>query len=847
MNPAQSSEDFPATRTTNTERKAALPIQGTRRGLLAALGVGVVLVILVISAAVYVNQNSRNKNETNLRLVADGTVRQGNGRTITLPDILQGVYGIKGNNATWVSDLEMQYVDQYGNIALYNVDTRSHNTIIPGIEFINQLRAVPFQVTLSPDKKFALVGYHSQKLYRHSIYAKYDIYDVEKNTFDRLIPEPEHQNPRQPDLLQLVQWSPKVGHNAVAFVYDNNVFFKSGPTKEIKSLRLTSTGSHQIYNGVADWVYEEEMFGGSKALWFSPQGTNLAFASFNDTEVKSIQFPVYGDPGQFPRNQYPFLEEIPYPKAGTANPSVEIYIANVGGLTGDITPRPIELSRFEVNYYVGTVVWATDMEVLVVTMNRHQTDLRGMLCNEKSECQEIVQVKEAKGWIDINTPRPSNDGSRFLMLKSEKIDGADKSYRHIVQFDRNGIITPVTTGRFSVDSIVAWDEASNKVFFTSTRYNDTTQEADPSEAQFYSIAIGTTPQKATCITCGLQNLEKTTECRQNSVELSKGFSHFIHQCLGPSVPEVLVRSVQNASVIKETWVDNSELKGKLQLIDLPIIQDYSIPLASGFVAKARLWIPPNYQKGKKYPMLVDVYGGPGSQKLDRRFGINWGTSLTLSRDVIYASIDGRGSGRQSDDLLFQLYLKLGTVEIEDQIAGAKWLIQNNVDDIIDANRTAIWGWSYGGYSTAMVMGTDKQGIYKCGISVAPVTSWVFYDTIYTERYMGLPTKEDNLANYNASDVTNHVENFRTKKYYLIHGNADDNVHYQQSMILSRALEKADILFRQQSYPDEDHSLGSVRRHFFKYPHQYAPSLGVESLSSVEKLVLTTSGLVIVAC
>jgi dipeptidyl-peptidase-4 len=257
---------------------------------------------------------------------------------------------------------------------------------------------------------------------------------------------------------------------------------------------------------------------------------------------------------------------------------------------------------------------------------------------------------------------------------------------------------------------------------------------------------------------------------------------------------------------------NEEVRATVLLAAFPTTQNFDIPVGNGFTAKARIWLPSNFNASKKYPLFVDVYGGPGSAKISDRYVVDWSISLVSDHEIIYAAIDGRGSGHQSDDYMFQINRRLGTYEIEDQIAGAKWLINNL--NYIDPNRTAIWGWSYGGYATAMVMGTDKGGVYKCGISVAPVTSWLFYDTIYTERYMGLPTMEDNYDAYNTSDVTHHIENFRNKKFFIVHGNADDNVHYQQSMILSRALERADILFRQQSYPDENHSLGGVRRHLY---------------------------------
>jgi len=207
-----------------------------------------------------------------------------------------------------------------------------------------------------------------------------------------------------------------------------------------------------------------------------------------------------------------------------------------------------------------------------------------------------------------------------------------------------------------------------------------------------------------------------------------------------------------------------------------------------------------------------VYGGPGSQQINDGFRIDWATSLVTDKKVIYGYIDGRGSAGQSQEVLHALYKGLGTLEIQDQIDATNWLIADK--KFIDPERVGIWGWSYGGYATSMVLANDTENVFKCGIAVAPVTSWLYYDTIYTERFMGLPTDDDNWKGYNASQVVTRVDNFRNKDFLLVHGNADDNVHYQQSMLLARALEKADIMFEQLSYPDEAHGISGARPHLY---------------------------------
>lgn len=193
-------------------------------------------------------------------------------------------------------------------------------------------------------------------------------------------------------------------------------------------------------------------------------------------------------------------------------------------------------------------------------------------------------------------------------------------------------------------------------------------------------------------------------------------------------------------------------------------------------------------------MVVEVYGGPNSVRVTNSFSIGFKDYQVTSRKIIHCQIDGRGSGNKGKQLLFTINNRMGTVEIEDQIAVAKYLQQKY--RFIDESRTGIWGWSYGGYATAMALSTDSEHVFKCGVSVAPVSAWIYYDSIYTERYMGLPTDDDNIINYNATDVTQHINELENHELLLMHGNADDNVHFQQAMALTRALVAADVQFEQ---------------------------------------------------
>jgi len=319
--------------------------------------------------------------------------------------------------------------------------------------------------------------------------------------------------------------------------------------------------------------------------------------------------------------------------------------------------------------------------------------------------------------------------------------------------------------------------------------------------------------EAHCITCRLKN-SNDEMCRTNQVILSKEFGYFLHGCMGPGVPEIAFRITADPTEVVFLAFDNAALRTKLEDVDLPQIAEFrNIPLASGeLLGRARLHFPPNFNATNQYPLLMEIYGGPDTQMIDYSFRVGWGTTLASDKEVIHGFMDGRGTGRQTRQHLFAVNNRLGTVEVQDMIAMTKWLVQNTT--YIDPNRTAIHGWSHGGYNTAMVLSQDVEGVFKCGISLAPVTTWFNHATVSVERYMGLPTAEDNLDNYLSGDVTTHVDNFVNKSFFLVHGTADENAHYQNSMVLARALEKAGILFDQLIYSDEKHDI-SLYHHRFR--------------------------------
>lgn len=733
------------------------------------------------------------------------------GEALTLDDILSRRYTPRQFNASWISDSELFYDDDASalNPVIYNVTSRERRAALGQSV---HLELGTFQTELSADRKYTLESYSYRSLYRHSYISLYNIIDAETGVKTPLsIPD----KPGVPVYAQVVVWAP-VG-SALAFVVGNDIYYR--PTATAPSVRITYTGVQDtIYNGVPDWVYEEEVLSGNKALWFSPDGARLAYVTYNDTAVPFMTLPYYGEPGQL-LFQYTRAYNIRYPKPGKPNPEVTLTVVDPANPAAKVEVQPPLLLKEGTSLAILAVTqWVPDTprpRLLTVWMNRVQNRAVVELCDVYSATVTrniVATLAEPDGWVDlfengVTADGPRSQGSVLLPLSHAV---GDDAFRHIARFDPSDDRTQykrtdLTDGAFVVTSILAWDSDNGYVYFVSTKEGDPGQSLvqrvrdDPSGA----------PHVPECLSCNL------TDCSYATASLSKANSYVALTCAGPGVPYTVILSTAGSAPAQVMdWEQNAAVRQALATKRLPTKKRMTVGLPQGFTAQVMLWLPPDadLSGSTKYPMLVDVYGGPNSFRVSERFAMDWGTFLSANQSVIYAAIDGRGSANKGDKTIFAINRRFGTYEVEDQINVTRHL--QNALGYVDPARTAIWGWSYGGYASAMALAEDTNDVFKCGMSVAPVTDWIYYDSIYTERYMGLPTEGDNRAGYRKAQLTNKVENLRHKLFLLIHGTLDDNVHYQQSMILSRALEENDILFRQQSYTDEEHGIVNRQPHLY---------------------------------
>ncbi|KAL1786315.1 dipeptidyl peptidase 4 [Sigmodon hispidus] len=714
-------------------------------------------------------------------------------RTYLLADYLNNTFLLKSYSLRWVSDYEYLY-KQGNNILLFNAEHGNSSIFLENSTFESFGDSIS-DYSVSPDGQFILLEYNYVKQWRHSYTASYSVYDLNKR---QLITEE-----KIPNNTQWITWSQK-GHK-LAYVWKNDIYIKIEPN--LPSQRITTTGKEDlIYNGITDWVYEEEIFGAYSALWWSPNSTFIAYAQFNDTGVPHIEYSFYSDESL----QYPRTVWIPYPKAGAVNPTVKFFIVNIDSLSSTTGAVPMEVTAPESvatgDHYLCDVAWVTEERISLQWLRRIQNYSVMAICDYDNSnltwkcplAQQHVEMSTT-GWVGRFRPAEphfTSDGNSFYKITSDK-DG----YRHICHFSKDKTdCTFITKGAWEVTGIEAL--TSDYLYYISNE-----NKGMPGGRNLYKIQL-TDHTNVKCLSCDLD----PERCQYYSVSFSKGAKYYQLRCYGPGLP---LYTLHRSSDHKELRVleDNSALDKMLQKIQMP-----SKRLDFIVLNKTRFWyqmiLPPHFDESKKYPLLLDVYAGPCSQKADAIFRLNWATYLASTENVIVASFDGRGSGYQGDKIMHAINRRLGTFEVEDQIEAVRQFLKMG---FVDSKRVAIWGWSYGGYVTSMVLGSGS-GVFKCGIAVAPVSRWEYYDSVYTERYMGLPTPEDNLDHYRNSTVMSRAENFKQVEYLLIHGTADDNVHFQQSAQITKALVDAGVDFQAMWYTDEDHGIASSTAHQHIYTH-----------------------------
>ncbi len=701
-------------------------------------------------------------------------------KKLTIEDIvLQGTFQektIRGIN--WMQDgryyTTQVWTNNGGLIIKYDISTGNPvDTIFSGIKIKVNGRAFEFSgYQLSPDEKKILLKTDEESIYRWSTIANYYLYDIASKKISRI---------NNQEKISFATLSPDGSH--VAYVRKNNIFVKN--LNSMQEIQVTTDGKqNEIINGMGDWVYEEE-FQISQAFSWSPDSKRIAFFRFDEREVNEYNMQIWGP-------LYPEDYKFKYPKAGEKNAIVDIRIYDL-----DKKGTTMVKTGTGVDDYIPRIYWTSNPKLLsVVKLNRLQNEMVILHADVSSGNTKVVLKETSKTYVDINfnSDLIYLENNRGFLRTSEK-DG----FKHIYLHDMNGkVVRQITSGNWEVDEFYGFDDANNLLYFNST-------ESSPLERDVYRIDLE-----------GKGKKKLSNQKGYNYADFSNDFTYFINYHSSSVSPLNVTLCTPDGTVIKELE-DNSALKKKTKEYGINPVDFFSFENEEGVSLNGYLVKPVDFDSTKQYPVLMYVYGGPGHQLvLNRWKGMRemWHHYLT-QQGYLVACIDNRGTGGRGKEFKDLTYANLGKLETADQIAGAKYLGQL---PFVDETRIGIWGWSYGGYmsSLSILLGADY---FKMAIAVAPVTSWRFYDTIYTERY--LKTPQANPAGYDDYSPITHAP-LLEDPFLIIHGTGDDNVHYQNAIEMSDALIASNKQFDMFMYPNRAHGISDAfaRYHLFTLMAKY---------------------------
>ena len=623
--------------------------------------------------------------------------------------------------------------------------------------------AIPFFTSyeFSNDESQIILATEIEPIFRHSRLGVYYVYDVKSKELVKI----------SDDKIQEPELSPD--GTKVAYAKENNLYLFNLKTKQ--TTQLTTDGvAGSIINGITDWGYEEE-FAFVQAFAWNSSGTKIAFLRFDESNVPNFSMDVYG------QDLYQYQYQFKYPKAGEENAKVSLHMLDVS--SGAIS---------EVNlgnpYYIPRIKWMNNADYLSVrTLNRHQNIMKLIAVNAKDNSTEVLLEETDDAYVDVTDDLTFLEDDSFIWT-SER-DG----HNHVYLYDQDGkLMNQITKGPWEVTHYYGYDQANDRIFYQSTENGSINRDV-------YHISSN-----------GSDKTRLTNKEGTNGASFSSDYSYFINTYSSATTPyEFTLHKASNGKKVADIK-DNKALLEQLEGYNLAK-KEFSTISINGNELNMYMYKPVDFDPNKEYPLFMFQYSGPGSQQVANRWGgaNDYWHQMLAAEGYIIACVDGRGTGFKGRDFKKVTQLELGKYEVEDQIAAAKELSKL---PYIDADRTGIWGWSYGGFmsTNAILKGNDT---FEMAIAVAPVTSWRFYDTVYTERYMQTP--QENASGYDDNSPFNYPELLKGK-YLLVHGTGDDNVHVQNSMRMIEALVQANKQFDWAIYPDRNHGIygGNTRLHLY---------------------------------
>ena len=632
--------------------------------------------------------------------------------------------------------------------------------------------------TFSPDGNKLLLATKTTPIYRHSYKAVHYLYPLKRNdkgvTTNNILTPLSDGGPQQAPVF-----SPD--GNMVAFVRNNNIFLIKLLYGNSESQVTQDGKQNAIINGIPDWVYEEE-FGFNRALEFNADNTMLAYMRFDESKVLSYSFPLFS--GESPRIDalldYPGEYTYKYPKAGYDNAKVEVRTFDIKSKVTRTINVPLDEEG-----YIPRIRFTKDANKLaVMTLNRHQNRFDMYFADPRSAVSKLALRDESPYYINESV----FDNIRFYPNNFSYISDKD-GYPHLYWYSMNGnLVKKVTTGKYEIKRFLGYNLDEGAFYYTSN-------EESPMQ-----VAVYKTDRKG-------KQTKLSQQVGTNSAIFSPTMRYHLNTYSSLNTPTVITLNNNSGKVLK-TMVSNEKLKQTLTEIAVPQKEFFSFKTPEGVELNGWMMKPTDFSTAKKYPALMFQYSGPGSQEVVDRFGITWETYMA-SQGFVVVCVDGRGTGGRGVEFQKCTYLNLGVKEAKDQVYTAQYLGEL---PYVDKSRIGIWGWSYGGYTTIMSM-SEGTPVFKAGVAVAAPTDYRFYDTIYTERFMRTP--KENAEGYKATSAFTRANQLEGN-LLLVHGMADDNVHFQNCTEYAEHLVQLGKQFDMQIYTNRNHSIfgGNTRNHLY---------------------------------
>lgn len=694
-------------------------------------------------------------------------------KKITLEDIFQEgtfdtktVSGLRSLNdgKTYVS-IEKNPETNLKYVARNNYkDGKIISAIFSEKDLLYKGKKLPISTQFNEDESKVMIADEEEAIYRRSSKANYYVFDIATKTVTEV-----SANGKQ--LFSTI--SPD--GTKVAFVRENNLYIKDLNTE--KEERITEDGEkNKIINGGTDWVYEEE-FSFARAFFWSPDSKSIAYYKFNETDVPVYSMTIYD-------KLYPTEYQYKYPKPGEENAVVSIHLYDIQNRQ----TKKVAIGS-ERDQYIPRIKWTKDPNTLCVfRMNRHQNKLEYLFADAKTGDTKVILTEENKYYININDDLNFlKNGKQFI--HTSELDG----FNHLYLYDMSGkLIRQITKGNWEITKLYGINEQTGTIYYQST-------ENSPLQRDVYAININ-----------GKDKRKLSHKPGTNNATFSADFSFYILNHTRAKSPAYITLNDKKGEIVR-TLEDNNKAITTAQEHGITGSEFFQFTTSTGVQLNGYLVKPTDFSPTKKYPVLMYVYGGPGSQNVADSWGgpRNVWFNYLAQQGYIIACVDNRGTGFRGQEFQKCTYLNLGKLETEDQIEGAKWLAKQ---PFVDPARIGIWGWSYGGYMSSLCI-TKGADIFKLAIAVAPVTTWRYYDSIYTERYLRTP--QENPEGYDQNSPINFADHLKGK-FLLIHGTGDDNVHFQNSVMFSDALIQANKPFEQAYYPNKNHGIhgGNTSLHLY---------------------------------